>query len=288
MIDSGPVYESYWGLHERPFQNAPDPRFLFYSPAHEEALVRLLYAVSENKGLAVFTGEVGTGKTLLARVFRRELADRGYHTANIVSPDLTPDDLLRAILRELGAAAGPGLERDHTPGRLWEQLGSFLGEHGTAREAVVVIDEAQTISNARTLETVRMLLNLVRGDRFLATVVLVGQPELRERVAQMPALRQRVAVACELRPLTRDETADYVAHRLRTAGASGELFVEAAIDALYRFTGGIPRAVNTLADLAMLAGSSAQAERVDAACVQQASQEVLGPVVDGAAAGGAR
>jgi general secretion pathway protein A len=283
------VYESYWGLQERPFQNAPDPRFLFYSPAHEEALVRLLYAVSENKGLALFTGEVGTGKTLLARVFRRELAARGYHTANVLSPDLTPDDLLRTILRELGAAAGPDLERDHSAGRLWEQLSRFLLGNGASRETVVVIDEAQTISDARTLETVRMLLNLVRGERFLATVVLVGHPELRTRVAQSPALRQRVAVACELRPLTRDETAEYVAHRLRTAGASGELFAEPAIDALYQLTGGIPRAVNTLADLSMLAGSSAQAERIDAACVQQASHEVLGPVADGTpAAGGAR
>lgn len=278
------MYESYWGLHERPFQNAPDPRFLFYSPAHEEALVRLLYAVSENKGLALFTGEVGTGKTLLARVFRRELADRGYHTANVVSPDLTPDDLLRAVLRELGAGAGPELERDTSAGRLWERLSGFLSENGTAREAVIVIDEAQTISDPRTLETVRMLLNLVCGDRFLATVVLVGQPELREHVTRMPALRQRVAVACELRPLSRDETADYVAHRLRTAGASGELFDGSGIDALYQLTAGIPRAVNTLADLAMLAGSSAQAERVDAACVQQASQEVLGAVAGGAAA----
>ena len=279
------MYESYWGLHERPFQNSPDPRFLFYSPAHEEALVRLLYAVSENKGLALFTGEVGTGKTLLARVFRRELADRGYHTAHVVSPDLTPDDLLRAILRELGAGAGPELERDTTAGRLWERLAGFLSENGAARDAVVVIDEAQTISDPRTLETVRMLLNLVRGDRFLATVVLVGQPELRERVAGMPALRQRVAVACELRPLSRDETADYVAHRLRTAGSSGELFESSAIDALYEFTRGIPRAVNTLADLAMLAGSSAQAERVDGDCVRQASHEVLGAVADGAPAG---
>jgi type II secretory pathway predicted ATPase ExeA len=271
------MYEAYWGLQERPFQNAPDPKFLFYAESHEEALVRLLYAVSENKGLALLTGQVGTGKTLLCRVFRKELTSRGYEVAVLVNPDLSPEELLRAILAELGAP----IPTSGGKPELWDALARYVtrGAKGGAREIVLVVDEAQSIADPRSFETLRMLLNIVDDDsgRFCFTLVLAGQPELRERVQQSDALCQRVAVACELRRLTREETAEYLAHRLRTAGAGGELFTDDAIDAVHAATEGVPRAINTLADLALLTGSSRQADRVDAACVEAAGSEILQP-----------
>lgn len=269
------MYEAYWGLQERPFQNAPDPRFLFYAESHEEALVRLLYAVSENKGLALLTGRVGTGKTLLCRVFRKELTSRGYEVAVLVNPDLGPEELLRAILSELGAPVPNGGGKPE----LWDAVARYVGGSGgrTAREVVLVVDEAQAIGDPRSLETLRMLLNLIDDatGRFCFTLVLAGQPELRERVQQSDALRQRVAVSCELRRLSLDETGEYIAHRLRTAGAGGELFTAEAIAAIHAATDGTPRAINTLADLALLTGSSRQAERVDAECVAAAGTEVM-------------
>jgi len=269
------MYEAYWGLQERPFQNAPDPRFLFYADSHEEALVRLLYAVSENKGLALLTGSVGTGKTLLTRVFRKELSSRGYEVAVLVNPDLSPEELLRAILAELGAPIPAGGGKPE----LWDALARHVRRPGGGkpREIVLIVDEAQSITDPRSLETLRMLLNIVDdvSGRFCFTLVLAGQPELRGRVQQSDALCQRVAVACELRALTREETAEYIAHRLRTAGAAGELFTEDAVAAIHKATGGTPRAINTLADLSLLTGSSRQADRVDAECVQAAQGEVL-------------
>ena len=265
------MYEGYWGLRERPFQNTPDPRFLYYSPAHEEALVRLLYAVSEGKGLGLLTGEVGTGKTLLCRVFRKELRDRGYGVATVVNPDLSAEDLLRAILLDLDVDAAPGLGR----GELWRLLAEYVQERdGPGREAIVIVDEAQSISDARTLEAIRLLLNLVREGRFLVTVVLAGQPELRARVQRLPALRQRIGVACHLRALSAEETGGDVAHRLRTAGATGELFDAEAIEALHAASGGNPRELNTLADLALLLGSSEGVDRVTGAVVRRAVAEV--------------
>ncbi len=265
------MHESYWGFRERPFQNTPDPRFLYYSPAHEEALVRLLYTISEGKGLAVLTGDVGTGKTLLCRVFRRELADRGYGVAYLVNPDLSPEDLLRAILVELDAAAPAGASK----GDLWRALHDHVGARdGAGREAVVILDEAQAISDPRTLEEIRLLLNLVREDRFLVPVVLVGQPELTPRVQRFPALRQRVGVSCHLRPLTRDETADYVAHRIEVAGGPPDLFDPGTVDLLHAASRGTPREVNTIADLALLVGCGEGASRITAEVMQRAVGEM--------------
>ncbi|MGH9360773.1 MAG: ExeA family protein, partial [Thermoanaerobaculia bacterium] len=232
------MYDHFYGFQQPPFSLTPDPRFLFFSERHREAFHHLLFGIQERKGFIQLTGEVGAGKTTLCRALLEELGP-GYKTALILNPCLTSSQLLRAILTELGLAAG---RVDRATGL--ELLNRFLLEQLAAgHDVVLLIDEAQDLE-PELLEQVRLLSNLETDQRKLLQIVLVGQPELRDRLDErgLRQLRQRITVRYHLRPLSRQETEHYIRHRLHVAGGNSRpTFDRWAIRRIYRYSRGVPR-----------------------------------------------
>lgn len=270
------VYLAYYGLSEPPFDLTPNPRFLFYSAKHREAFNHLLYGIRERKGFVQLTGEVGAGKTTLCRALLDQLDSRHYSTALILNPVLSPDQLMRAIAVEFGLDAHGGDRLDAL-----QAINRHLLElTARGREAVLFIDEAQDLTD-ELLEQVRLLSNLETQDRKLLQIVLMGQPELRDRLndPRLRQLRQRITVRYHLRPLTRTEVARYVQHRLTVAGARGTpYFTLPALWRVYAYSRGIPRLVNAVCDKALLAGFVYQTHRIDFALVGRAIRELEGHI----------
>jgi general secretion pathway protein A len=263
------VYERYWGLREKPFRKTPDPRYLFLNESYEEALERLLYAVEEME-LALLTGEVGSGKTLLTRALVDRLGDR-YEVGMILNPRLSPRQFLRTAAMELGVEK----PRFHSSDLL-DQLNERLLQLDAARRpAVLIVDEAHLIPGKPTFEEIRLLTNFQLDDRNLVAILLVGQPELRERLRHRTyrALTQRIGASYHLVPLAAAETHAYVRHRLGVAGAERVVFTEEAISKLHAAACGIPRVVNHLATQALLEGMARDAAQVDAAIVEAVVSE---------------
>ncbi len=254
------MYESYYGLTEKAFRKTPDPRYLFMSEAHEEALEQLLFAVEEME-LALLTGEIGSGKTLLTRALIDRLGDR-YEVAMILNPRLSPRQFLVAVARELGIA-DPRYRSSDLVDQIHERLLS-LDEQG--RAALLVVDEAHLIPGKDTFEEIRLLTNIQQDDHNLVAIVLAGQPELRERLRKRPyrALTQRIGAQFHLTPLAAEEAADYLEHRLRVAGARRTLFRPEAVAVLHAASAGVPRVLNQLATQALLEGMARGRDSVDA------------------------
>lgn len=245
------MYESFYGLAERPFSKTPDPRYLFLSRGHREALVRLLYAVEE-RDLILFTGEIGCGKTTLSRRLMDELDEAHYRIILFVNPRLTPMEFLRALALRLDIDEPASGKTD-----LLEQIGNALYEfYERDLCPVLVIDEAQLVPHRETFDEIRLLTNFQLDDQNLLSVVLMGQPELRKRLAHRAyePLRQRVGMQFDLKSLSLEETADYLDFRLTTAGGQPGLFAQGAVERIYEYSGGIPRKINHAASLALLEG----------------------------------
>ena len=269
------MYLEFYGLKEPPFTITPNPRFLFYSDKHREAFNHLLYGIRERKGFVQLTGEVGAGKTTLCRALLNELGPN-YSTALILNPMLDSNGLMKAIAMEFGIDV-KGLDRLETLAKLNEFLLNQV-EHG--RESVLIIDEAQDLTN-ELLEEVRLLSNLETDERKLLQIVLLGQPELRERLDDysLRQLRQRITVRFHLRALTMTEVASYLSHRLAIAGAKGQpQFSAPAVWRIHQYSGGIPRLVNALGDKCLLAGFVEQAGRIDFRMVGRAIRELEGEI----------
>lgn len=258
------MYKEHWQLHRYPFENTPDPEFFYLSPSHREALGWLSYGIQERKGAVVLTGDVGCGKTLLSRRIIRELAADHFEVAAVVNPSLSPNELLREILHQLGVAQVPRSKVD----LLHTLNATLIANHQGDRHTVILIDEAQAIRNSGTLEELRLLLNFQLNDSYLLTLVLIGQPEWAERLNDLPQLEQRVSVRYNLRPLGADDTAAYVNHRVQTAGGAGSVFSRPALEAIYATTRGIPRRINTLCDRCLLAGYQAGVREIDEGLVR--------------------
>lgn len=267
------MYNHHFGLAEAPFSIAPDPRYLFLSEQHREALAHLLYGIGDHGGFVVLTGEVGTGKTTVCRCLLQQIPDH-IDIAVIVNPKLNSQELLQTICDELGVAVA---EEQPTAKQLIDALNTFLlATHARGRNAILIIDEAQNIA-IDVLEQLRLLTNLETNERKLLQLILLGQPELNTLLAQ-PSLRQlaqRITARYHLRPLARQEVAQYIEHRLAIAGYRGHLFAPAAIARMYRYSKGIPRLINLLADRALLGAYAAGSAVVDAAMVRRAAREVL-------------
>lgn len=246
------MYLDFYGLREAPFSLTPDPRFLFYSDRHREALELLLFGLRERKGFVQLTGEVGCGKTTLCRALLERLGPE-YQTALILNPIMSSGQLLRTILQELGLVVPPRADRV----ACLETLNRFLLEEvPRGREVVLILDEAQDLG-PELLEQVRLLSNLETDREKLLQIVLIGQPELRDLLDSpgLRQLRQRITVRCHLDPLDREESELYLHFRLQVAGANGlPTFSRWAITRLYRYARGIPRLLNAAADLTLLAG----------------------------------
>jgi general secretion pathway protein A len=265
------MYTEHYNLTDQPFNVTPDPKFLYMSDQHRTALNHLLFAVRQGKGFALLTGEVGTGKTTICRKLL-PLLEPTHHTALILNPMLTGTLLLRAVVEEFGLEARGGDRLEYI-----NVLNQFLlGADASGRNAALIIDEAQDMS-VEMLEMSRLLSNLETDSHKLLQIVLVGQPELRQKL-RTPGLRQlnqRIIVRCHLRPMNLEETTRYIRHRLGVAGASRTLqFADDAVTEIFRHSGGTPRLVNAVADKALLAGYVQGTTCIDREMVELAVREL--------------
>jgi len=259
------VYLEYWGLKVPPFENLPNPDFLYFSPKHEEAMTRLLYATHGRKGAAMLTGDVGMGKTTLTRAFVRQLPEEKFDIGIIANPSLSPVDFLKEILYQLNVDENTDSKVD-----LLRLLNSkSLSNAQEDKTTVVIVDEAQAIKDEDTMEELRLLLNFQMNDRFLLTLILVGQPELRKRVEKIPQLSQRISIKYHLSPLDFPETVKFIFFRLKVAGLEKSVFSEQAIKLIYQVTGGIPRSIVNLCDLCLLVGFSYKVPLINSKLVEK-------------------
>ena len=270
------VYLDFYGLTDPPFDITPNPRFLFYSGRHREAYNHLMYGIRERKGFVQLTGEVGAGKTTLCRAMLEQLDNKHFATALILNPVMSPDELMKAIAIEFGLPVN-GLDRLE----ILSVINHFLlHQYEDGKETVLIIDEAQDLTED-LLEQVRLLSNLETDDRKLLQIVLLGQPELRDRLNnhRLRQLRQRITVRYHLAPLSRQEVAQYVQHRLHVSGGNGTpSFSRMALWRIYRYSKGIPRLINALCDKSLLAGFVQQRLQIDFSMVGRAIRELEGRI----------
>jgi general secretion pathway protein A len=278
------MYTSFFGLNEKPFAITPDPRYLFMSERHGEGLAHLLYGVTDSGGFIQLTGEVGTGKTTLVRTLLGQLPEE-VDVALILNPQVSVLEFLQAICRELGVALP---EDRNSPMALVDALNHFLLDaHSDGRRIILLVDEAQNLSD-EVLEQLRLLTNLETAKQKLLQIILIGQPELREVLAKnhLRQLAQRVTGRYHLEPLSQDEASRYIEHRLKVAGAVGQIFDESAKRDVHRLSGGVPRLMNVICDRALLGAYSREQRVVDRGLVRSAAAEVSGDYGDSATAAG--
>ena len=266
------MYLDFFGLQEKPFSIAPNPDYLFLTDQHNEALAHLRYGIGDEGGFVLLTGEIGTGKTTICRSMLNQLpAD--VDLAFVVNPKLSAQEMLEAVCDDFGINYTPG----DSVRTLVNALNEFLLESfAKGRNAILVIDEAQNLEED-VLEQLRLLTNLETSEKKLLQLILIGQPELKEKLAQhsMRQLAQRITASFHLQPLSYQETVDYIGHRLHMAGFRGELFTKAAIKHIYKRSGGTPRLINIICDRAMLGAYTLGALKIEFPVVQAASDEVL-------------
>jgi general secretion pathway protein A len=268
------MYTSFFGLHEKPFAITPDPRYLFMSERHREALAHLIYGVREMGGFMQLTGEVGTGKTTLVRSLLQQTPETA-DVALILNPQLSRVEFLTTICEELGVQVG---EARGSIKALVDGLNAFLlANHGRGRRTILIVDEAQNLL-PDVLEQVRLLTNLETAKQKLLQIILIGQPELRTLLARndMRQLAQRITGRYHLEPLSREEAVAYIDHRVKVAGGVGQLFEPKAKREIFRLARGVPRMINVIADRALLGAFTLETRQVTAAIVRQAATEVYG------------
>jgi general secretion pathway protein A len=265
------MYESYWRLDAKPFEHAADVRCYYPGEAHQAALLKLRYAVESQRGAALLTGGAGLGKSLLVQTLSRQLDERYAPFLRLVFPQMPPDQLLAYLAGRL-----TGHRAEHLPiAESLRLIEDALREYSKAgRRAVLVMDEAQHLCEAGTLETVRLLLNLETPAGPGFTLLLVGQPILLPTLDRMPTLDERLGVKCLLRPFRSDESIGYVQHRLQAAGASRPIFDDAALAAIHRLSHGSPRRINRLCDLALLIGYAEERSIIGEAQIVSVSEEL--------------
>ena len=274
------MYESYYGLREKPFSLTPDPKFLYRSETHGGAFELLSYAINRREGFVAITGDIGTGKTTLCRAILEQLDDRTF-TALVLNPFVSEEELICQILCEFGVISREELKRcwlaTVNKQGLIDTLNDFLlSLLQLDAKALVVIDEAQNLPR-RVLEQIRILSNLETDTEKLLQIVLVGQPQLdmKLRSVDLRQLSQRISIRYELRPLERSEVAAYIQHRLAVAGSSSTVtFSPKAVQWVHRYTGGIPRLINLVCDRALLAGFAARTTRILPGMVDTAARSL--------------
>ncbi|MBI4681936.1 MAG: AAA family ATPase [Nitrospirae bacterium] len=268
------MYNEYFGLKEPPFSIAPDPRYLYMSKEHREALAHLVYGFNSDGGFVLLTGEVGTGKTTVCRCLLEQTHDN-TSIAYILNPKLTVPELLATVCDELGIK----YPKDNSSIKVFVDLINvcLLETHATGRKTVLLIDEAQNLSS-EVLEQLRLLTNLETNQRKLLQIILIGQPELRDKLSKpdLRQLSQRIIARYHLGVLSRKDVGSYVSHRLSVAGLQDQLFPGATINKLYRLSGGVPRLINVLCDRALLGTYTLNKKFVNTSTLKKAAREVFG------------
>jgi general secretion pathway protein A len=269
------MYLSFFGLNEKPFAITPDPRYLYLSERHAEALAHLLYGINEAGGFVQLTGEVGTGKTTVVRSLLAQVP-KNAEIALILNPRMTATEFLLTICEEIGIGV-PDTSMESLKDLVDVLSHYLLRAHAAGRRVVLVVDEAQNLA-PEVLEQVRLLTNLETNTQKLLQIILIGQPELRELLGrnELRQLAQRITGRYHLHPLSRDETAAYVRHRLRVAGATNDIFSAMALSEIYRLSVGVPRVINVICDRALLGAYSMDSHRVTSTLVRHAAAEVFG------------
>ena len=269
------MYTSFFGLNEKPFSITPDPRYLFMSERHGEALAHLVYGVTESGGFMQLTGEVGTGKTTLVRTLLLNRMPANADVAVCLNPQLSAREFLVTICEELGIAVPE--DRNSIKALIDALHRHLLDAHSDGRRTILVVDEAQNLA-PDVLEEVRLLTNLETAKQKLLQIILIGQPELRDLLARndLRQLAQRITGRYHLEPLSRDETAQYIEHRLKVAGALGEVFDAGAKREVFRHSQGVPRLINVICDRALLGAYSSENRRVSRRMIRRAAAEITG------------
>ncbi|MEX0321066.1 MAG: ExeA family protein [Puniceicoccaceae bacterium] len=266
------MYKEFYGLKEMPFNITPDPHFLFFSPSHQEAIQHLRYGIAEKKGFIVLTGEVGCGKTTLCRYLLNEIEGKPIETALILNPRISETQLLQAVLKELGVEKTKQSRQE-----LLEQLNDHcLKLINEGKDIVVIIDESQNMT-FQALEHMRLLSNLETNTQKLLQIILIGQPELKEKLQHksLRQLKQRILVHYDLPPLNRVEMEQYIRYRLIIAGANGRPeFTKAAMKKIYKHTKGIPRLINNMCDKSLLSAFVKSKDMINWWDVRRAAKEI--------------
>ena len=268
------MYESYWQLEQRPFEHSLDHRFYYPGETHQGALLKLRYAIENRRGAALLAGPAGSGKTLLVQILKKQLGDQCAPFAHVVFPQMTASELLAFLATEMGAI-GPhepiGTVNDSVR-RIQQRLAESASQ---GRHVLIAIDEAHLLQDNKTLEALRLLLNLDNGSTPTLTLLLIGQSGLLPIIDRMPGLEERLAVKCLLRPLTLEESISYVSHRLAAAGSKGTIFDPQALEALFHLSHGIIRRINRLCDLALLIGYAEERATISAEQIEAICQELV-------------
>lgn len=265
------MYEAYWHLQAKPFDSTSDARFYYPSADHQAALLKLRYAIESRHAAATLSGASGVGKTLLLYSLSRQLPESFTPIITVVFPQLAPDQLLTYLADRL---AGPS-EGAVGACRSLQRIERHFEQNAAAgRHAVILIDEAHLLADSATLETIRLLTNLQHDGRPAATFVLAGLPPLLSTLERMPELDERFTVKCFVPRLTTDETASYIAHRLRAAGASQPIFDAEAVQTIHALAHGSPRRINRLCDLALVIGFAEERTSIGRAQVEAVADEL--------------
>lgn len=279
------MYKKFFGLTRNPFEISPDPYFLFPTARHNEALASIYHGVLRHKGFVVVTGEVGTGKTLLVRCLLELLRRSNVAFANVFNPGLSPIEFLRYIAFDLGLSI-----RDTSKAALLFELNTFLiSRYHAGLTTVLVVDEAQHLE-PEVLEEIRLLTNLETPQQKLFQIVLVGQPELEQKLdsANLRQLKQRIALRCRLEPLDENETKGYVLRRLQRAAQNShaeEIFPGESLAAIYRFSRGVPRLINTICENALISAYAEKSTSVSPRIIEEVADDLHINIVLAATAG---
>lgn len=266
-------YEQFFKLTEQPFSTAPDSRFFYESKPHRDALVKILHAAETMKGLVIIIGDIGTGKTLLARRALEEMEKQEQYVESLlvmVHSEITPEWLLKRIAQQIGINKPADKKIELLP-QLYHRL-MEINESG--KKAVIVIDEANMLKTKDIFEEFRGLLNIEIPGKKLLTLILIGMPDLEENIALDPAFQQRIAIKHYLTKLDKEETRNYITHRMKIAGAEREIFSDMALDAIYSYAAGTPRLINIICDNALLEAFLLKRDKVDLSIIESVASDL--------------
>lgn len=265
------MYLKHWHLKHFPFENVPDPQYFFDSEMHHRIIDGLTNAITRRKGALMLTGDIGCGKTTITQRVLLSLPAKRFDIAFITYPCLSPLDMLREVNRQLGLDFA-----SEDKNMLLHILQEYLAENPAAnRDTLICVDEAQSIPSIETFEELRLLLNFQLANRFLLTLMLIGQPELQQTITKLPQLRQRLALTAHLGALSDRDTVRYVLHRLRVAGCVRPILTRDAAVSIYWRTGGVPRRINHLMDHCLMLGMEKGASLLDAQLIAESMEREI-------------